>query len=534
MCLLIHHTRDNKPATQLFEKMKTIYFEQQARKKIKAGIDLAVNAVRSTIGPYGRNWVLGKLDIPPEITNDGVSIARNIESEDETENLGVWMVKEALSFTSNKAGDSTTATAIFLKAIVDEVFDKLKEDGAMAVKRPDGTLATSKKIDVMTVKRQIDKALEEVVADLEKNERRDLTPEDLYNVALTAGEFPWIAEMVVEIFQKIGKDGYVKYVEGTSKTEYEVLKGIELPVGYQSDYFINTENETCVLKKPLILVTNNAMSDNFVLPILKIIEDMIQVDNSKAELIIIAPDFSRDVYSRCNTTKLKTDGKCSILSLKLPIQDKNDLLIDIATMVNAKFLDKDAYATFDSFVADMKIENLGTVEDATIGSSKTLLVGGEGDVKERITLLRKAIKKSNSVYDKDNYEKRIGFLSGGFATVKIGAETDFEKKYFKLKTENAVNSTQNAMRHGVIKGGGVSLKNTAERLEKNVLTNALKAPYKQIQENAGFTFEVPKTVLDSFHNIVTALKVAASQASIAITMAGSVAFKKEKNDHRQD
>lgn len=489
---------------------KIIKFEQEARQKIKNGIDLAVNLIKPTMGPYGRNVILGKLDIPPYITNDGVSIARNVESDDETENLGVWLVKEALSWASKKGGDSTTATAVFLQAIVEGAFKMLEDDGSLV----------SKKIDVMSLKRQIDEACEKIVTELKK-ESREMKEDEMYNVALTSGEYPWIAEIVTNIFKKIGKNGYVKIEEG-NKTSYEVYSGIELPVGYHSDYFVNDENGQCKLKDVSVFVTNNRLDTPMVVPIIAEL-----ANKEMMNVILIAPDFTRDLLSRLITTKTKTGF--TAIALKLPTFDKDDLLIDIATLTNAKFFDKNVYPDADKFIKDIKVENLGKIREATISDSKSILVGGEGDVKERIDNLHRMIEATTSTFDKDNLEKRIASLSGGFASIKVGSETDFEREYFKLKAENSINSVQNAMKFGVIKGGGITLKKIAETLPKNILTDVLTAPYRQIQENAGQPFEIPESVLDSTHSISTALKVACSLAGTAITMSGSVAFKKDEH-----
>lgn len=489
---------------------KIIKFEQEARQKIKNGIDLAVNLIKPTMGPYGRNVLLGKLDIPPQITNDGVSIARNVESDDETENLGVWMVKEALSWASKKGGDSTTATAVFFQAIVNEVFQILEEDGSLI----------SKKVDVMSLKREIDKACIEAVEIL-KSKARKMEDDEMYNVALTAGEFPWIADIVTNIFKKIGKDGYVKIEEG-NKTSYEIYSGIEIPVGYHSEYYVNNENQQCIIKNAHIFVTNNRLDTPMVLPLITEL-----ASKEYTNVILIAPDFTRDLLSRLVTTKTKTGF--TAVALKLPTFDKDDVLIDIASLTQAKFMDKNLYPNIDLFIAESNIRCLGKVKEAIISSGKSLLVGGEGNVNERIENINKLIEETTSVFDKDNLEKRIAALSGGFASIKIGAETDFEREYFKLKAENAINAVQNSIKYGVIKGGGVTLKETSETMPKNILSNTLKAPYNQIQENAGFSFDVPDTVLDSVHSISTALKVACSQAGTAITMAGSIAFKKDEH-----
>lgn len=489
---------------------KIITFEQDAREKIRKGIKLATGLIRPTMGPYGRNVILGKLDLPPYITNDGVSIARNVEAEDETENLGVWIVKEALSWASKKGGDSTTATAVFLDEIIDAVFEKLKDDGSLV----------SKKADVMTLKREIDEACQLAVEKL-KAVSREISAEEIRKVALTAGEFEWIADIVSEIFKKIGKDGYVKIEEG-NKTSFEINSGFELSAGYHSDYYINNDKQQCVLEDVPVLVTNNRLDTPMVVPLI----DPLMKDK-KMSVILIAPDFTKDLLTRLASTCNKTGFR--MVALKIPTFDKDDVLIDIATLTGAKLLDKNVCTNWDAFIKEVSVDKLGKIDSATITGSKSILVGGTGDVTERVALLKKQIEETTSAFDKDTLEKRISFLNGGFATIKIGAETDFEREYFKLKMENAINSTQNALKSGVIKGGGVSLVEVSDSLPANILTAVLKAPFKQIQTNAGFAFDVSDSVIDSFHSVSTALKVACSQAGIAITMAGAIAFKKDEH-----
>ena len=486
--------------------MKIISTGQAAREKLKRGIDLAVDCIKVTIGPTGRNAVLGRVDIPPYITNDGVSIARHIDAEDESENQGVWIVKEALSTTSNKAGDNTTTTAIFIQAIVDKVFEKLKDDGSL-VKENKNPLA---------IKKELDEACEMVVTKL-KEIAKPITDKDIYNVALTAGEFPWIAKIVSDVFKKIGKDGYVTIEEGV-ETSYEIFKGIEINAGYHSEYYVNKDDK-CVLAKTPILVTNNLLNrdSRFVDLTANVVAQGFN------QLILVAPDFSKDLLDALITTKLKSG--VTVVALRVPAITADETLLDVAALTGAKFIDKNTFTKYEDFSAELKFENLGFIDGAIIGSGKSVLIGGTGDASYRVDKLKRQLKEASSVFDKDNLEKRIAYLSGGIATVKVGAQTDFEKVYFKLKMENAVNSAQNALRGGVIRGGGVDLKKIGEK-HKSILSDALIAPYKQIQyltDNA----EVPKEVMDSVISIETALRSACSVASTLITTEVLVALKKD-------
>lgn len=488
--------------------MRVIKKSNEAREALKRGIDLACDCIKVTLGPAGRNAILGRIDIPPTMTNDGVSVARNVEAEDEIENQGVWIVKEACSVASAKGGDGTTTTAVLLQAIIKELFERLKDNGSLVSKKP----------NVIELMREVDKACEETVNALLAKSRL-ITEDEIYKVAKVAGEFDWIASIVSEIYKKIGKDGYVKIEEGM-KTGYKTFKGIEFNSGYPSEYFV-TDDRKCVIENPYILVTNQAMDTQCVVDIIPKL-----VDLEAKGLVIIAPEFSRDMINRLNTTKLKTGF--SAVALKLQGYGNDDLYIDIATLTNGKFFDKNIYTKIEDFIADIKVENLGRSERVEIGDSNTTIVGGDGDTSARVEAIKSKMENTQSLFDRDTMEKRIAYLSGGIATLTVGGNSDFEKVYFKLKAENAVNSVQNALRDGVVKGGGVTLKELSA--VDNILSNALKAPYNQIQENAGGKLEVSDDVLDAVSVTISSLKSACSLAGRVLTTEVVIAFKNEPKD----
>lgn len=498
--------------------MKKIKTGQDARDALKRGIDLACDAIKVTLGPNGRNAVLGRIDIPPTITNDGVSVARNIEATDEIENQGVWIVKEACSVASGKAGDGTTTTAVLLQAIVGKLFDELKDNGSLVSKVP----------NVMDLMKQVDAACKEVLEYLEANSR-PISEDEIKNVALVAGEFEWLANIVTDIFKKIGKDGHVTIEEGI-KTSYETYKGVELNTGYHSEYYINTEDDECVLEKPLIYVTNQPL-DNYISEAIAGLVTTEMTEEENRGIIIIAPDFSRDLLNRLVTTKVK--GNVSIVALKLPTFDKDDILVDVATLAKAKFLDKNAYTKIEDYIADFNLASGGSVDSAIISKNKTILIGGEGDCTDRIASIRAKLEETLSLFDKDSLEKRIAYLSGGIATLTIGGDSDFERIYFKLKAENACNSVQKALRGGVVPGGGLALIGASNKLN-NILTMCIREPYEQIQRNAGGSLDIPVTVLDPLLVTQSALKSACSLAARVLTTEVVTAFANKKEDGPQN
>lgn len=493
--------------------MKIIKTGQSARDALKRGIDLVADCVKVTLGPSGRNAVIGRQDITPIITNDGVTIAHSIEAEDEIEQNGVLMVKEATYLADNEAGDGTTTTTVLLQAIVNELFNKIQDNGSLV----------ASKVNLIDLKKKLDEECAIVCEKLEK-QATTISNEDLYNVALASGEFTWVAEMVADIFKQIGKDGFVT-VEEARKTSYEVFKGIELDSGFLSEYFINNDKRECVIDNPRILVANKQLELHHVIPL---VEGMATAELS--DLILVAPDFTEDLLKRLNATRLKSG--MSIVAIKQGLI-RSDILTDVAVVTGAKLIDKGVFLTDEQFVKEMKLDNCGTAKRAIISADKTIILGGVGDTSERIKELRLGWDKSDSQFDKNILEKRIAYLSGGLAVVKIGAETEFEKTYFKLKLEDAINAVQSAMTHGVVKGGGLALFEIAGTLpDDSLLKEAIKRPYIQIQENAGSKIEIPDTVIDSVKTTTTALKSACSIAGLLITTEVAVAYKKEKNNDK--
>lgn len=488
--------------------MKKILFGQDARNALKKGIDTATKAIACTLGPTGRNAVIGRLDIPPLITNDGATIARSIELDDEIENQGSWMVKEVTALTDKKAGDGTTTTAVLMQKIIEDAFALMKDDDSLI----------SSRVDVIKLKKQIDESCE-IVVKLLQTKARQITESDIYNVALVSAEYEWLARIIADIYIKIGKDGFIS-TEESHKTSYEIFKGIELEAGYHSEYYVNNDKRECVIETPYILVTNQKLEATAIVPL---IEELVAKDVK--EVIFIAPDFTRDLLNRLTTTKVKAGF--TAVALRLPTFEKNDLLLDIATLTQATFLDKNTFTTYESFAKAVKVSALGRAERAIVGESKTMIIGGEGDTAERVKEIKKLHEESQSEFDKNTYEKRIAFLGGGIAVIRIGGSSDTERSYFKLKAEDAINSVQVALQEGVVKGGGLVLKEIAEEIPVNILTNALKAPYEQIQKNAG-GIEIGDSIIDPVKVTISAVKSACSIAGVVITTETVSAYKRDE------
>jgi chaperonin GroEL len=487
--------------------MKIIKTGLDAREALRTGINKVADCVKVTLGPSGKNAVISRPNITPIITNDGVSIARSIVLEDEIEEQGAMIVKEASTLADNNAGDGTTTTTVLLQAIINKVFDDIKEK----------TDIIGGNVDTIKIKKDIDVVCEEVVKRLKSKAKKT---KDIYNVAFVASEYKWIAEMVTNIFEKIGQDGYVTVEEG-NETRFEVFKGLEITSGFHSEYVINSANRECILENPKILVTNKKFED--ILSLAPMVEQAVKED--VGGLLVIAPDFSEEALKRFTTTTVKAGFH--IVGVKLPTFDKNDVLLDISALTEATFLDKKL---------DKKVEykDLGGVSKVVISDTKTILIGGEGDTSKRIEDIKLKIKETQSEFDKDDLEKRLAFLSGGIANVKIFAKSESERTYFILKLEDTINAVKNAIKDGVVKGGGVTLKEIAEEMELNILTEALKRPYAQIQENAGGFLEIGDDIIDPVKTVVSAVESACSLAGLVLTTEVVIAEKNDKKNKNEN
>ena len=494
---------------------KILKYSHDARTALKRGVDLVAQYTNPTLGPAGRAVVIGRIDLPPRLADDAVSIAMNVESDDPSIQDGVMLMREMAMNTSKKIKDSTATTMCLSQAITDAVFKQLEDDGS---------LIKSKKKNTIQLKKELDTIRDEIIKEINSSMTRKASTEDIYNVALSAGSYEWIAELVRDVFSKIGENGYVEIKEGL-KTDYEITTGLTIPAGFHSEYCINNDDNQCVALAPKIYVTNQPVES--VTHILPLIESL-----TKEGLIIIAPNFSRDVLARINTTILKTG--VMIVAIKLPTHDKDDVLNDIAAATNATFSDRKLYPSYDEFEKNVKASMLGQVDKAIITSSETKFIGANGDVSLRVADIKKKIDTTESFFDKDILEKRLASLTGGTAIITVGGDTDFEKGYFKLKVENAVASVQNALRGGVVFGGGVTLKNVAENMRHHMLTEALKAPYNTIQENNGSPFIVPDNVIDAAMNTIGALNSACSIAGSLLLTEGLMSYKKDESKNKDE
>ena len=461
---------------------KQILFNERARRALKSGIDKASNAIKITLGPRGRNVALEKSYGGPTITNDGVSIAKEISFKDRFENMGAEIVKEVATKTNDIAGDGTTTTVVLLQALVEE-----------------GMKHTEVGLSAMGVRHGIEKASAEAVAALKSLAKKIGSDEEVRQVATISAESEEIGQIIADTIKEVGKDGVVTVEESQSLgIEKEVVEGLEFERGYVSAYMVTDASRMeASYKDPAILITDKKISSvQEVLPILQKI-----AESGKKELVIIAEDVDGEALTTFVLNKLR--GTFNVLAVKAPGYGdrKKEMLHDIAIMTGAQVISEETGVKFENATLEM----LGRATKVIATKDKTVVVGGKGGKKNidaRIAQLRKQIADTTSKFDKEKLEERLAKLAGGVAVIRVGAATETEMKYLKLKIEDAVNATKAAIEEGIVAGGGVAFVKAAQKVAESyakakdkmddamrvgyeVVLKALEMPLRQIAQNAG-------------------------------------------------
>jgi chaperonin GroEL len=458
---------------------KQVKFAEEVRAALKRGVDVVGNAVKVTIGPKGRNVALAKSWGGPTITNDGVSIAKEIELADKFENMGAAIVKEVATKTNDKAGDGTTTAVVLAQAIIHE-----------------GLKRTALGANAMMVRRGIEAAAKDAVEELRKMAKPVKGKSDIKQVATISAESKELGETIAQTVEKVGKDGVVTVEESQSLgIESEYVEGMEFDKGYVSAYLVtNPERMEAEMKDAPILITDKKISS--VKDILPLLEKVAQ--SGKKDLVIIADDVDGEALATFIINKLK--GGFSVLAIKAPGYGdrKKEMLQDIATTVGGQVVSEDLGVKLENAELNM----LGRANRVLATKDSTTIVGGKGkksDIEARVAQLRGQLESTDSKYDKEKIEERIAKLTGGVAVIRVGAATETEMKYLKDKIEDAVNATKAAIAEGIVPGGGAALAKVGAKLAKKVdgkahdeyavgyriLTSALSAPLLQIAMNAG-------------------------------------------------
>ena len=462
---------------------KLLIFGTEARNALKRGVNVVGDAVKITIGPRGRNVVIDKGWGSPTITNDGVSIARDISLPDRFENMGAAIIKEVATKTNEVAGDGTSTAIVLTQAMVNE-----------------GMKQTELDVNAMGLKLGMEAAKEDAIASLKNLSKQISTPEEIAQIATISAESVEIGKIIADTIGKVGKDGVVTVEESQAfGVVSEIVDGYEFDRGYISPYMVtNPDKMEAEYKDIAVLVTDKKISN--VKEILPVLEKI--ANNGEKNLLIIAEDVEGDALATFVLNKMQ--GGFNILSVKAPGfgERKAEILEDIAATVGATLVS----ATTGLNLEMTSLPMLGRISKVVSTKDKTLLVGGVGDkdiIQSRIASIRTQIAETESDHDKTKMEERIGRLSQGVAVIKVGAATETEMKYLKLKIEDAVNATKAAIEEGIVIGGGAALVKVAQTIRANprisekfatefaagyqVVVTSLEAPIRQIAINGGKT-----------------------------------------------
>ena len=457
---------------------KRIIYNENARRALEKGMDILAEAVAVTLGPKGRNVVLEKKFGAPQIVNDGVTIAKEIELEDHVENTGVALIRQAASRTNDAAGDGTTTATVLAHAMVKEGLRNVAA-GANAI----------------ALKRGIDKATGYLVEKIAEHARQVEDSKAIAQVAsISAGNDDEVGQMIAQAMDKVGKEGVISLEEGKSMTtELEITEGMRFDKGYTSPYFAtDMERMEAVLEEPFILITDKKIT--LVQDLVPVLE---QVARSGRPLVIIAEDIEKEALATLVVNRLR--GVLNVAAVKAPgFGDRRKALLeDIAVLTGGELITEDAGLKLESTKLDM----LGKARRITITKDSTTIVaeGNDKAVKARCEQIRRQMEETESSYDKEKLQERLAKLAGGVAVVKVGAATETEMKDRKLRLEDAINATKAAVEEGIVPGGGTTLAHLSPQLEawanENlkgealtgalIVSRALAAPLKRIAENAG-------------------------------------------------
>ncbi|MDO8470409.1 MAG: chaperonin GroEL [bacterium] len=456
---------------------KHILYSEDARKKLKAGVDKLANVVRITLGPKGRNVVLDEGFGSPTITNDGVTIAKKIELEDKAENAGAEIIKEVASRANDMAGDGTTTATVLAQALITE---GLKNVTAGA--------------NPIAIRRGLEKSKDKVVEYLKSISKPVSSKEEMIQVATISAEDAELGNLIAEVMQEVGKDGVITVEESqTFGIQKEIVKGLQFERGYISPYMItNAERMESILEDSYIFVTDKKITSlQDILPVLEAV-----AKTGKKELVIIADDIEGDALATLVVNKLR--GVFHTLAVKAPGfgDRKKEMLEDIAAVTGAQLISDELGLK----VEKIQLDQLGSARRVVATKEHTLIVEGKGSkevIDARINQIRNTIKESSSEFDKEKLQERLAKLAGGVAVIKVGAATEVEQKARQHKTEDALAATKAAVEEGIVPGGGVALLRAAKSLAEmnfedpeeqvgaKILARVLEEPLRQIAENAG-------------------------------------------------
>ncbi len=465
---------------------KMIIYGEEARKSLLEGVNKLADTVKVTLGPKGRNVVLDKSYGAPLITNDGVTIAKEIELEDKFENMGARLVKEVSTKTNDVAGDGTTTATVLAQSMIKE-----------------GVKNVAAGADPMAVKRGIDKAVETAVKGLKEISSEVDGKDGIARVASISANSEEIGNLIANAMEKVSKDGVITIEESkTSNTELNVVEGMQFDKGYVSPYMVtDTEKMEAVLDNPYILITDKKISN--IQEILPLLESLMQ---QSGKLLIICDDLEQEALSTLVLNKLR--GVLNVVAVKAPgFGDKRKAMLqDIAILTGGEVITSELALE----LKDTTIEQLGRAKQVKVQKENTIIVDGLGNkdqIKERVNQIKAQIEETKSEFDKENLQERLAKIAGGVAVIGVGAATEVEMKEKKLRIEDALSATRAAVEEGIVAGGGTALINVIPKVEKlmsslpegeklgaSIVLKALEEPLKQIAKNAGLE---PAVILEN-------------------------------------
>jgi len=457
---------------------KSIIYNEEARKALKAGVDTIANAVKVTLGPKGRNIAIAKSFGSQVVTKDGVTVAKEIEDKDPFKNVGVEMIKEASNKVNDVAGDGTTTVTVLAQAIASAGFKNVAAGS-----------------NPISLKRGLDKGTELIINELERTATKITSKEEISQVStISANNDKELGDMIGGVFERVGKDGVITVEEAKGfKDEVEYTEGMEFDNGYVSAYFVNNaETLETVMDNPYIFITDKKLSN------LQDIQAMAEKVLGAADrpLVIIADDIENQALATLVVNKLR--GTLDVVAVKAPGfgDRKKEMLKDLSVLTGAEYISEEVGKTLDT----VQLTDLGSAKKVIVNKEKTIIVEGKGDKKEivnRVKEIKAQIANTTSDYDKEKLQERLAKISGGVAVIKVGAASEIEAKEKKMRIEDAINATRAAIEEGVVAGGGLALHNAKEVLKKvklddrdeqlgiEILKGILSEPLKQIAENAG-------------------------------------------------
>ena len=522
---------------------KQIVYGEEARKALLSGIDQLANTVKVTLGPKGRNVVLGKKFGSPLITNDGVTIAKDVELEDAFENMGAQLVREVATKTNDIAGDGTTTATLLAQAIVHE-----------------GLKNVSAGANPMVMRKGMEKAVETAVAAIKQNSETVKGSDDIARVGAVSSGDESVGKLIAEAMDKVGASGVITIEESkTAETGLEVVEGMQFDRGYISPYMVtDTDKMEAVIDDPYILITDKKISSiQEILPLLE------QIVKTGKKLVIIAEDVEGDALATLLVNRLRGNFTCVCVKAPGFGDRRKEMLKDIAILTGGTYISSE----LNMNLPDTQITDLGTARQIKVTKDNTVIVDGAGDaneIKARIAEIKNTISVTTSDYDKEKLQERLAKLSGGVAVIKVGAQTEVAMKEQKLRVEDALNATRAAVEEGIVAGGGTAYVNAIPAVEKlvaklsgdektgaQIIARALQAPIRQIAENAGvdgsivydkirssrkvgygynaysetYCDMIPSGIVDPTKVTRTALENAASIASCVLTTESLVADK---------